>query len=346
MIRTHLKTLIITSLLILLPIPVGLALQNRFPAGLMDAAFMTIYMPPLSLLIGHWVCVLFTSLDSGNQNRNRKIQTLVLWIMPLTSWFCSGLMYALYLGLEFSETSWTLALMGILFTAIGNYLPKTKMNHTIGIKVSWAYTSEENWAATHRFAGKVWVIGGIVMLLGIFLPEGAAIALMVIDIIILCAVPMVYSWKFWKKQKAEGIALKPVSAANPILTKAVVILLVLVTVFTLAIMFTGNIDYTFGENALTIEADWYSDMGIRYDSIESLEYREGHVPGIRVGGFGSLRLLMGYFKNDEFGTHIRYSYYNPGACIILTTERQTFVLSAKNKQETKEIYQLLKKQIN
>lgn len=341
MILKNKKTLLITSLLILLPIPVGLALRSRFPAGLMDAAFTTIYMPPLCLLVGHWVCALFTSLDSGNRNRNRKVQTLVLWIMPVISWFCSGLMYALYLGLEFSEVSWTLALMGILFTAIGNYLPKTKMNHTIGIKISWAYTSEENWAATHRFAGKVWVIGGILLLLGIFLPEGAAIALMFIDIIVLCALPMGYSWRFWRKQKAEGAEIKDLRQTNPRLTKAAVILLVLLSVFCLSILFSGDLKYTFSEDSFTIAADWYSDLTLRYDSIESLEYREGNVPGTRVGGFGSLRLLMGYFKNEEFGTYTRYTYYNPESCVVLTVRGKAVVLSGKTAADTQALYQSL-----
>ena len=343
MIRTHLKTLIITSLLILLPIPAGLLMWDNFPADMMPSRFMTVCLPPLSILAGHWLCALITSLDSGNKNRNRKVQTLVLWIMPVISWFCSGLMYALYLGLEVSAAGWTLGLMGVIFTAIGNYLPKTKMNHTIGIKVSWAYSSEENWNATHRFAGKVWVIGGIVMLLGIFLPESAAIALMFLDMAVLCILPTVYSWRFWKKQKAEGAELKAAQTMNPKLTKALMIFLVVILIFTLSIMFSGDLKYTFSDASFTIEADWYSDLTIRYDSIEAIEYREEAVPGVRVGGFGSFRLLMGYFRNEEFGTHIRYTYYKPDACIILTTQRQTFVLSGKDAVQTRELFRHLNK---
>ena len=346
MIRTHLKTLILTSLLILLPIPVGLTLWDRFPVELAASPFMTVWMPSLSILAGHWFCILFTALDPGHKGRNKKPLTLVLWLMPLISWFCSGLMYALYLGIDIPTSAWCLALMGIMFTAIGNYLPKTKMNYTVGIKVSWAYSSEENWNATHRFAGKAWVIGGILMLLGIFLPEGIAIALMFLDMAVLCILPVVYSWQFWKKQKAEGAVLNSAPSLNPKLTKTGMVLLAVILIFTLSMLFSGDLKYTFSNTGFTIEADWYSDLTIRYETIEDLEYREEAVSGRRVGGFGSFRLLMGFFENEEFGTYTRYTYHDPEACIILRTERQTFVLSAKTARETKEIYDLLLKQAN
>ena len=87
----------------------------------------------------------------------------------------------------------------------------------------------------------------------------------------------------------------------------------------------------------------YTGYVIRYEQIESLEYREGNVPGLRVGGFGSFRLLMGFFQNEEFGTHQRYTYYNPESCVVVKTNRQTIVLSGKTGQQTREIYELLLK---
>ncbi|MFQ8814402.1 MAG: SdpI family protein [Gallintestinimicrobium sp.] len=52
---------------------------------------------------------------------------------------------------------------------IGNYLPKVKQNNTIGIRVVWSLMDEENWNATHRFSGKLWMASGILcMLCGLF----------------------------------------------------------------------------------------------------------------------------------------------------------------------------------
>ena len=120
MIRKNKKLLIITSLLTLLPIPVGLLLWDRFPEtmaihwGFTGQAYgfakpdVVIFVLPLVMLAIHWVCILFTALDKGNRNRNAKIQTVILWTIPLIcNLSCCGL-YALALELEFSPVLWTI----------------------------------------------------------------------------------------------------------------------------------------------------------------------------------------------------------------------------------------------
>lgn len=342
MILKNKKLLIITSLLILLPIPVGFLLRGQFPPEFLADFHSTIWMPPLCLLAGHWLCIALTAVDPGNKNRNRKPLTLVLWIIPLMSNLTCGILYGLLLGVEFSPFSWMTVAFGVMFAMIGNYMPKVKMNSTMGIKVAWAYSSEENWAATHRFAGKIWVIGGIAMVLGGFLPESAAIAVMIVALILLCAVPVWYSYRYYQREKAEG---KPVKAGyGPVdkkILKGSLVFLTLILVFVALVLFSGNLEYSFGEKAFTVEADWYSDLTLRYDAIEALEYHDGNIPGVRVGGFGSLRLLMGFFQNAEFGTYTRYTYYKPEACVVLTSGGRTVVLSGEDRTETRAIYETL-----
>ena len=342
MILKNKKALILSSLLILLPVPVGFLLRDRFPAEFIADLGYTVWLPPLCLLAGHWLCIVLTAVDPGNKNRNRKPLTAVLWIIPLMSNLTCGILYAQLMGVDFSPFSWMTAAFGVMFAVIGNYMPKTKMNSTMGIKVPWTYSSEENWNATHRFAGKVWVIGGVVMLFGTILPEGAAVALMFVMIIILCVLPLWYSKRFYKREKAEG---KNVTAGySPVdkkILKGSMVFLAVLLVFVAAVLFTGDLEYSFGEDAMTIRADWYSDLTVKYESVDSIEYRDGKIPGLRVGGFGSFRLLMGFFKNDEFGTYTRYTYYDPEACVVLTTGSRTIVLSGENGAETAALYERL-----
>ncbi|WP_289479388.1 DUF1648 domain-containing protein, partial [Klebsiella pneumoniae] len=42
-----------------------------------------VFLPSLLMLLTHWFCILVTSFDKGNQNRNRKIQGIVLWTIPV-----------------------------------------------------------------------------------------------------------------------------------------------------------------------------------------------------------------------------------------------------------------------
>ena len=359
MIRKHKKTLILTSLLTLLPILVGLLLWDKFPEKMATHYGLTgeadgwssvpfaVFVPPLLLLAVQWLGIWFTVRDPGNQNRNQKMFTIVLWIVPIISNLCSYLMYALALGMEFNVANATLAAMGILFIVLGNYMPKTRMNATIGIKVPWTYTSEENWNATHRFAGKVWVVGGLLMAFGGFLPDGAAITVMLLAILVLTIVPVVYSWQFYKRELAEGKELKsPFSSTDPKNRKISVLLLILLLVFLGIVLFRGDIEYRFFTNYLVVDPSVYSDNILFYDAIEEIEYREGNVPGLRVGGYGSFRLLLGFFENEEFGTYTRYTYYKPESCVVIHLKNSVWVLSAETKEETEALYQQLLAKIN
>lgn len=354
MLKKYKKALIASSLLTLLPILVGLLLWDRFPEQITTHWGITgeadgwgsvpfaVFTPPLLMLAVQWLCVWFTGKDPGNQNRNRKVQSLVLWIIPIISNLSSYLMYALALGAEFSVDKLMIVPLGLLFAAIGNYLPKTKMNRTIGIKVPWAYSSEANWNATHRFAGKLWVIGGLITALGAFLPGEAGIWIMVIAMTVLSIVPIIYSYRFYKKEKAEGKAVSAgYSTTDKKILKGSAIFLAVLTVFILYVLFAGEIEFQFREDYLFIDTNMYTDHVVYYDAIQDIELRDGNVSGARVGGYGSFRLLMGYFRNDEFGTYTRYTYYKPEACVVLATSGKTIVLSGETMAETETIYQKL-----
>ena len=90
--------------------------------------------------------------------------------MPIISIFLAGMIYSQALGMKLDPKLFVMPLCGVIFMIIGNYLPKCSQNVTMGIKISWTLKNEENWYATHRFAGKVWMIGGFVMMCAMFLP--------------------------------------------------------------------------------------------------------------------------------------------------------------------------------
>lgn len=90
--------------------------------------------------------------------------------------------------------------MGLLFTIIGNSMPKFKQNFYAGIRTSWALADEEIWFKTHRFGGKVWFVGGILMMLSSFLPNNLKMPVLFGIIMILSIIPTVYSYVIYKKK--------------------------------------------------------------------------------------------------------------------------------------------------
>lgn len=92
-------------------------------------------------------------------------------------------------------------IMGIMFIFLGNIMPKFKHNYFVGIKTSWALASERVWYLTHRFTGKVWVIGGIAILLSAFLPVENIAWIFITIVTILAITPVVTSYYFYRKHE-------------------------------------------------------------------------------------------------------------------------------------------------
>ena len=211
MLNTHKRTLAVTSVLILLPILAGLIFWNELPARMAthwgadgrpdgwSSRGFAVFGLPACLLAVHWLCVFFTLKDPKNKGQNPKLFTLVLWITPIVSLFIGGVTYAAALGLDVNVSRVAMLLIGVVFIIIGNYMPKCRQNHTIGIKIPWTLNDEENWNATHRFAGKVWFAGGLAVLASAFLPPPAQIWMFLPAVFLLVGLPVLYSYNFHKK---------------------------------------------------------------------------------------------------------------------------------------------------
>lgn len=331
MISKYKKELSVSSVIILLPALVSLAVPElRF-----------LWLLCLSLLAGQWLCVAFTAADPGNRGRNEKPIRLVLWIMPAVSFLCSGILYALSAGLSLSVGRITTLALGLMFIAIGNYLPKCRRNYTIGIKVTWALASDENWNATHRFAGKVWVIGGVAVMLAALLPEGWNIAAAVLGAVVISVIPTVYSYRYYKGQLARGEALDPLPTLPSRYGKIAAVAAIGIAVFVAVMLFTGKVETSFGDDSFTVRGSFYGGQTVSYTDVDSVELREGDIPGTRVFGVGSFRLLLGTFRNQEFGTYTRYTYYKPEACVVVHMGDRVLVLSGKDETQTRELYDRL-----
>ena len=68
----------------------------------------------------------------------------------------------------------------------------------MGIKLPWTLDNEDNWNRTHRFAGPIWVVCGmIIMVSAIF--GGAFLWVMLAALVVMIAVPTVYSYLLFKR---------------------------------------------------------------------------------------------------------------------------------------------------
>jgi len=111
-------------------------------------------------------------------------------------------MYLSSFGITFDGASlFMMLLLGFGFAVIGNYLPKCSQNNTIGIKVIWALSNEENWNATHRFAGRLYMVLGLLV---IALSICGLLAWMLPILIACVLVPVLYSYVYYVWHKTDA----------------------------------------------------------------------------------------------------------------------------------------------
>jgi uncharacterized membrane protein len=89
--------------------------------------------------------------------------------------------------------------LGVVLVVLGNYLPKLRSNFFMGIRTPWTLSSEEVWYQTHRVGGRVMVAGGLLVLLGSFLPFPWGLALAVVGALVPAVGITIYSYVLYRR---------------------------------------------------------------------------------------------------------------------------------------------------
>ncbi len=349
--------LLISSIIILLPCVFGAVMWQRLPEQMaihwginggadgVGSRLVAVLLLPCILLAVHWLCILITLKDNERSGQGARALKLALWIVPVISLYANGIIYATAFGMKFDMYVVTAMVIGAGFVFLGNYMPKFSRNRTLGIKVYWALADDENWNATHRFGGKLWVIGGLLILLSAFLPSTVMAYVMVGVFLVIAIAPIVYSYVFYRKQLNSGRLTKETFDAQRETSKTAritsLVLVLLILAGTAVVMFTGEVRTELTDKNIQIKATYRGAITVSLDEIDSIEYREAGVSGTRVNGFGSPRLLLGIFQNEEMGSYIRYTYGGSRPCIVLTVNGEYIVVGLYSAEETQTLYNSL-----
>lgn len=352
--------LLVSSLVTLLPMLFGVIFWNKLPNaitthwgpdGVVDGfsgkGFVVFGMPTIFLAV-NLLCVFGTYFDKNNRDKNQKAMGIIFWIMPILSVLINSIVYKTALTDAVDFFLLFPALFGVLFVVFGNYMPKIAKNRTLGIKISWTLSNEENWNKTHRLAGKIWVAGGVLILATSLLPIKWAVGIMLATIFVIIFVPFAYSYSIYRKHKKQGISYSkaPQTKAEKVALKFSAILVPLILIGVVVLMFTGNIQYEFTEDSMKIDATYGDHSVVGYEFIDIVEYREDFDFGVRNYGFASVKLSLGKFINDEFGNYTLYAYTACDSAVVIKSSEHILVITGKDAAETKTLYNTLKEKIN
>ncbi|XOQ44999.1 MAG: Immunity protein SdpI [Clostridium sp.] len=165
---------------------------NGTADGYSSKAFALFGLPAMMLAITILVNVML-EIDPRKQNidRSPKMKRTAQWFIVILANILNLLIILYALNVKFNMSMAVISIVGVGIALIGNYLPKCKFNYTMGIRVPWTLASEDNWRKTHRMAGPVWVVGGILIVFSGLLN---LLWMLYAALVLLIFVPIIYSY--------------------------------------------------------------------------------------------------------------------------------------------------------
>jgi len=215
--KNNIFILALTSIICLLPVILGLAVYSDLPdqaAMQWDLEGNPIWYAPkaiavfgLPLLFAVLNIVVITILfnDPKRSNVSKKLLTILQWFIPVVSLVTVPLILFSAMGVKLPITLIGFILLGVMSILIGNYLPKSKQSFFVGIRLPWTLNDSENWNKTHRIAGYLWTIGGIIFIISGFISMENHLWLIVIlsTLVVLIIAPVFYSYSLYKRSKTQ-----------------------------------------------------------------------------------------------------------------------------------------------
>ena len=131
-----------------------------------------ILIPILLPLLTYLIFLIVPKIDP--KNKLNKMGNKLNTIKFLTTAFMSILaLFIIYSAKNqtFTNPNYIVLLIGSLYLILGNYFKTIKANYFIGIRTPWTLENETVWKETHKLGGKMWFIGGLLIIISSLLLE-------------------------------------------------------------------------------------------------------------------------------------------------------------------------------
>lgn len=212
------KSDLVLLILILLSFVPGLLFYGQLPDrvpthwnvygqvnGYSSKTVATVLFPGINLVM------FFAFLILPRLDPKRKNYTLFSGSYTIIRWTMHLFMLALYFltlvttlrlaqgqtGLDISRI--VPAGVSVLFIIIGNYMGRFRHNYFVGIRNPWTLANEQVWQKTHRLGGKLFVLVGILGIIGVFFSPVLRFALFMGGVAALLVITTVYSYWVYRK---------------------------------------------------------------------------------------------------------------------------------------------------
>lgn len=161
-----------------------------------------ILIPVLLPLLVSLIFLVVPKIDPKNKlnKMGNKLNSLKFVLTTLMSGLALFLIFSAQ-HQNFTNPNLIFVFVGLMYLVFGNYFKTIKANYFIGIRTPWTLESETVWRETHRLAGKLWLAGGLLVIISaLFLDDKMNVLTFFIITGIITLVPAVYSYFIFKKE--------------------------------------------------------------------------------------------------------------------------------------------------
>ena len=208
-------TTIIVLLMILGATLAGLLLWNRLPEQMAShwnvndqvdgymSKFWGMFLMPVITLGMFLLFILIPNIDPLKANIAKFRDTFNLFITFITGFMVYVHALTLLWNLGYTNLGIGKAMlpaMGLLFIVIGSLLRKAKRNWFIGIRTPWTLSSDRVWDETHRLGSILFMISGVLAVIGGFFGGMIAFWMLFVPLIGSTIFMVIYSYVLYQKE--------------------------------------------------------------------------------------------------------------------------------------------------
>lgn len=96
-------------------------------------------------------------------------------------------------------------LVGVVLMILGNFMPKTKKNHLVGVRVSWSMYNDTTWMKSNRFGAVAMVFAGaLTIVTTVFVKAMMAVVMLTVYLLAATAITLIYSYKVYKIELSKN----------------------------------------------------------------------------------------------------------------------------------------------
>jgi uncharacterized membrane protein len=165
---------------------------NGFSSRDEALAFFPIFMLVMALFL--WVLPIISPKKASLKRSQLAYDTAQLAIMAFLA-LAHVIIIVKALGVQIDIVSILSLGAGFLFLIIGNFLPKTRFNYFMGVRTPWTLSDERVWDKTHRLAGPLFMLAGLVVILAAcLLPQSWQTDVLLTAALSVCLISCAYSY--------------------------------------------------------------------------------------------------------------------------------------------------------